>query len=94
MTFVKIIRILTIAFLLTLSGCIQTYYLSPKTENVNDVELFMMDGKDLAISRKDNSTIIIYADKREKNEIYLFLRYQNNSQNLLIFSHQELAFQV
>jgi len=76
----KFIVVVCSTFILSLSGCIQAYYLYPKTENIANVDLFMMDGKDLAISHMEKSTVTIFADKRVKNEIFLYLRYQNDSE--------------
>jgi len=74
--FTKYISICTL--IIFIFSCASTTYRFTPVSN-NEIELFYLDGNEVAISTKDNSIISIYADRKDSKELILYLEYKNLS---------------
>ncbi|MBM3328142.1 MAG: hypothetical protein FJY67_01535 [Calditrichaeota bacterium] len=62
-----------------LTGCTTAYNLSPIISTINSQELFYADGKQVAISRLNQTEVCIWINKTADDEFLLHLVYRNNS---------------
>ena len=74
--FIKYLSTCTLIILI-FSCATTTYRFSPVTNN--EIELFYLDGNEVAISTKNNSIISIYADRKDSKELILYVEYKNLS---------------
>ena len=54
-----------------------TYRFTPQVNN--EVELFYLDGNEVAKSTKDNSSVSVFASRTDSKELVLFVEYKNLS---------------
>ncbi|MFP8490008.1 hypothetical protein ACKGJO_13045 [Gracilimonas sp. Q87] len=70
-------------FSLFIASCSTTSYVSPKKDTKNGVGKFLSEGKEIALSVEDSSTVAFFGE-RENKEITLFVFFKNESQEQYI----------
>lgn len=77
----KTIKIILFVYSFFTLGCAQSVYFSPSIKQQDNQELFLVEGKEVVISKLEQTEVMLYATRDKRSELVLSMLYANLSES-------------